>query len=165
MIEPPKNTASLKWIGLGLGLVFGGIVLLTILPAWLPHPAWFALFSTVCHQIPDRSHQIDGNPFGVCIRCFWLYVGLAMGHIRFVFFQGIPLWRFKILMVTVAFSVLDWASGWLFEVHSWGIDRMVSGFFLGNAIALFTVSGVRDLIFSNTKSVQNGQTPTNHDNE
>ncbi len=43
--------------------------------ALLPH--W--LLSAVCHQIPERSFQLDGVAFAACHRCTGLYVGFTLG--------------------------------------------------------------------------------------
>ena len=36
------------------------------------------LASTVCHQRPERSFEIDARPLAVCARCFGLYVSGAV---------------------------------------------------------------------------------------
>ena len=38
---------------------------------WLLHP--------VCHQIPERSLHLFGEPLAACARCTGLYVGFALG--------------------------------------------------------------------------------------
>lgn len=35
----------------------------------------YSMFSRVCHQFPDRSFVLAGEPFGVCIRCTAIYFG------------------------------------------------------------------------------------------
>lgn len=36
-------------------------------------------FSTLCHQIPDRSFAIRGEPLAVCARCTGIYLGFLAG--------------------------------------------------------------------------------------
>ena len=36
-------------------------------------------FSTLCHQMPDRSFWIGGQPMAVCSRCFGIYSGFLAG--------------------------------------------------------------------------------------
>lgn len=38
---------------------------------WLLHP--------VCHQLPERSFHLFGEPLAVCQRCIGLYLGLTLG--------------------------------------------------------------------------------------
>ena len=38
---------------------------------WLLHP--------VCHQLPERSFHIHGEPLGACARCTGLYIGFTLG--------------------------------------------------------------------------------------
>ena len=61
-------------------LVSGIFLLLTILIPLLIDKAGFAntindLFGIICHQIPERSLFIFGNPMPLCIRCFGMAVG------------------------------------------------------------------------------------------
>lgn len=37
------------------------------------------LFSNLCHQIPERSFWIAGQPMAVCSRCLGIYSGFALG--------------------------------------------------------------------------------------
>ena len=46
-----------------------------------------AVFSTVCHQIPERSPFIDGVQLAVCHRCVGIYAALAAAPIAFLFFR------------------------------------------------------------------------------
>lgn len=60
----------------------GTLVFLAALPPWLGEGASSAVragFSFFCHQIPERSFHIDGEPFAVCHRDFGILTGLAIG--------------------------------------------------------------------------------------
>lgn len=39
------------------------------------------IFSTVCHQNPQRSFWLNGQPMAVCSRCMGIYSGFALGWI------------------------------------------------------------------------------------
>ncbi|MEP0823756.1 MAG: DUF2085 domain-containing protein [Ignavibacterium sp.] len=42
-------------------------------------------FSEVCHQLPDRSFTMFGEPFGVCMRCSAIYFAFLAGLIAYPF--------------------------------------------------------------------------------
>jgi uncharacterized membrane protein len=39
----------------------------------------YSLFSRICHQNDARSFHVDGEKFGVCIRCSAIYFGFLIG--------------------------------------------------------------------------------------
>lgn len=41
----------------------------------------YILFSSVCHQIPERSFILAGHPLAVCQRCSGIYIGLFIGSL------------------------------------------------------------------------------------
>lgn len=48
-------------------------------------------FLNLCHQIPERSFWINGQPMAVCSRCIGVYAGFALS------WGALPLWsRFKV---------------------------------------------------------------------
>ena len=46
---------------------------------YVPASFIYLLFSSVCHQMPDRSFIFSGFPFAVCHRCSGIYLGLILG--------------------------------------------------------------------------------------
>ena len=63
------------------------IVLAVVLTGWLLNtpPGWLgkadAVGYAVCHQIFERSFQINGQPISLCARCTGMYVGVLLGLI------------------------------------------------------------------------------------
>ncbi|HRC84357.1 MAG TPA: DUF2085 domain-containing protein [Thermoanaerobaculia bacterium] len=43
----------------------------------------YLAFHPVCHQMPERSFSLLGEPFAVCHRCFGLYSGFLFGLLAF----------------------------------------------------------------------------------
>ena len=109
-------------------------------------------FSSVCHQQPHRSHMMEGSPLGVCIRCFWLYFGLFIGHARFALFQYIPIWNMQFLIISGALVGLDWTSGWWMTSGNPVEFRIVTSTLIGIAISHFTTPAVASLINNGTDS-------------
>ncbi len=62
-----------------------GIAALVVIVPWLLYtPAGItgkadAIGYAVCHQIPARSFQINGQPISLCARCTGMYVGIFVG--------------------------------------------------------------------------------------
>ena len=45
----------------------------------LSTPELRVVFHTMCHQLPERTWQLRGEPMMVCSRCAGLYAGIAAG--------------------------------------------------------------------------------------
>ena len=45
----------------------------------------YAVFSPVCHQLPERSFFFRGFPLAVCGRCLGIYLGFSAGTILYPF--------------------------------------------------------------------------------
>jgi uncharacterized membrane protein len=48
----------------------------------------YAVFSPVCHQIPDRSFLFCGFPLAVCSRCTGIYAGFFLGMLLYPVVKG-----------------------------------------------------------------------------
>src|SRR6266487_3566794 len=64
---------------LGPSLAAAGHVLLSALV--------YAVFSPICHQMPERSFELLGFPWAVCHRCSGIYLGVLFAA---VFYTAIP---------------------------------------------------------------------------
>lgn len=153
MRESSAYRNHLRVAGIVLAAVFGFLIAVVILCATHPERGLSVVFHTVCHQQPHRCHMLDGVPLGVCIRCFWLYVGLFIGHARFAIFQHIPKWSMHFLVFTATAAALDWISGWWFEGGNPIGVRIVTSLSLGIAISHLTTPGVVSC-FSTNSSVK-----------
>ncbi len=72
--------AAILWMGL-LGLCLA-VLVVSALPPFVGRGGSAtirALFSSVCHQMPDRSFTVGGVPFALCHRCWGLATGLFLG--------------------------------------------------------------------------------------
>lgn len=127
------------WWGWGLALSMTGLlVLLASLPPFVGPKLRILLmqgFSTVCHQIPERSPFVDGMALAVCHRCYGIYWGLPLAVLGFLALArwDAVLWkhsRYIILLALVPTS-LDWLLGVLGVWHNTPLSRIATGGFLG----------------------------------
>lgn len=112
--------------------------LLIVAAPLIPSPSIYLFFSTVCHQIPDRSWHWLGRPFAVCIRCAAIYFGfLAALLIRFRASRPLLIGCLAAMGIEVVFArvVLD------LEVL-----RAAAGFGLGLVAAGFVERGIQEAL-------------------
>lgn len=100
------------------------------------HQAFFRL----CHQIPDRSFWLNGQPMAVCSRYMGIYSGFALGWITLPLlgFTGQKFnWPMKNLAVVILlFNFLD-AGGDFFDLwQNTLVSRAMLGSMLGISAAL-----------------------------
>lgn len=138
----PTFLAAYRTAGLLTGLLFGLLVVLAVLAAVYPEMGLRGLFAPACHQQPERCHWIGGEPVAICVRCFWLYLGMAVGHLRFLISVRVPARRGKFLFIALALAGIDWAGGWLGLTSDWVIAHALTGLGVGVAIANFTLPGL-----------------------
>jgi len=98
----------------------------------------YGLFSSICHQYPERSWFLSGQPLAVCIRCTSIYVGFLVA-LAFELPPRTGFLRFAVALtgveVVVAHLVIDME-----------VVRPLSGLLLGLSAAGFVAQGVRELV-------------------
>ena len=89
----------------------------------------YRVFSSLCHQRPERSFFIWGYKLGVCARCTFLYIGVLAGMLLYPirFGKGIS---FKIVLIFGGPLIIDGVSQ-LFFRESTNEIRAFTGFLLG----------------------------------
>ena len=133
-----RRTARFWW-GWGLALSMTGLlVLLATLPPFLGPKGRILLmqgFSSVCHQIAERSFAIDGVQLGVCHRCYGIYWGIPLAVLGFLALSRWDpvLWKHSRLIIPLALvpTSLDWLLGvfGIWTNTSW--SRLATGALLG----------------------------------
>ena len=101
---------------------------------WLLHP--------VCHQLPDRSLHLLGEPLGACARCTGLYVGFTFGVAAWPLMPQLaarlasrPRWV-AVFMVPLIVDVI---------LPSTTLSRFATGFAAAFPCALLPLLAIRDL--------------------
>lgn len=110
--------------------------------------ALYQFFSYLCHQIDGRSFHIAGEPFGVCTRCFGVYLGLVAGFVIYPFWRNIgevePLPKFWLIVSLVPITV-DWSLTFFNIWQNTDISRFVTGLIVGIACATFIVPAIVEI--------------------
>jgi hypothetical protein len=94
----------------------------------------YALFSMICHQMPERSWHIHGEPLGVCIRCTSISFGFVIG----VLSGGTP--KAPWFKWALAISIGEWL------LLDWEFLRALSGVALGLTAAPIVCAGVDEML-------------------
>lgn len=151
MSNPAVQPSAQRAVGLGAAVFFGVVSLLAMLAAWVPDLGLHGFFAAACHQHPERAHWLDGAPMAVCVRCFWLYLGLAVGHGWYAFGGTVPRWRFGFLIGSLVFATTHWLIGWLPSFPDFVTVRALTGFGVGVAVSDYTVPGLAEWFFCRSK--------------
>lgn len=92
------------------------------------------LFVHLCHQMPDRSFWLNGQPMAVCSRCLGIYsglfTGLVIGPVLGRWIQKSYLKKF--LLVTVILNIVD-VTG---NIAGFWTNTLLSRFVIGFSLAV-----------------------------
>lgn len=95
------------------------------------------VYSPVCHQIPERSFEINNLNFFVCIRCTGIYIGVFVSYLFLLISKVEPSFSKKLFLssiILMAFDVLLYSIG----VYNYNkITASLTGFFAGFTLILF----------------------------
>lgn len=132
-----------------------GWLLLVILPAvakthgfdGLADPL-YRFFSYLCHQIDARSFHYGEAKFGVCSRCFGVYLGLVLGAAAYPLWRNVPavdapprIWLF-LSLIPIG---IDWSLNALSIWENTQASRLLTGLILGFACSTFIIPAVVEI--------------------
>jgi uncharacterized membrane protein len=113
--------------------------------------AAFALrsfFSELCNQDPARSFLLTGTPIAVCVRCFGIYLGTALGALLSMLSGAVGrmngAWARDILLATIVLNILDVAAELLRLHGNLPIPRFFLGVVLGITIGVLLTCEAHD---------------------
>ena len=108
----------------------------------------YKFFSYVCHQMDERSFQINEHALAVCSRCFGIYCGLFFGFVVYPFLRPLTetesLPRFWLFLAMFPMAI-DWSLGFfeIWENTHW--SRFATGAILGAACAIFIIPALLEI--------------------
>ncbi|MBK6750655.1 MAG: DUF2085 domain-containing protein [Acidobacteria bacterium] len=108
----------------------------------------YHFFSYICHQLPERTFHVAGEPFGVCSRCFGVYFGLFAGFVIYPLWRNIadiePLPRFWLFLSMIPIGI-DWSLTVFGIWENNHVSRFVTGLILGAACATYIVPAIVEI--------------------
>ena len=157
-----EAAAGRRRIVLVYGLLLAGIVLWIAAILLAPYlrsrgsgfaPGLYACFAPFCHQIPDRSFSLFGQPLAVCARCFGIYAGFLAGAAAYPLIRGFSRPRLPDTRIFLALSApiaID-AAAHLLRIWSLGQGpRFVTGLAWGTILPFYLMAGIGDLVLPRT---------------
>lgn len=161
------------WWGWALGLSMTGLlVLLVSLPPFVEPGLRTVLmhgFSTLCHQIAERSFAVDGVPLAVCHRCYGIYWGLplaALGFLALTRWDPV-LWKYSRIIIPLALipTSLDWLLGVLGLWTNTPWSRLITGALLGLVAGYYLARAMGQLFNPNPPAANKGRALVTGDRE
>lgn len=70
------------------------------------------LFAFLCHQAPDRTLHLNGEPMALCSRCAGVHLGLMLGALAALPRGGHAFWMRHgraLVIGAIGLNLLDWA--------------------------------------------------------
>ena len=141
---------SLTWGAcVALALAWLGLILSAPLLRASGHEASafvaYRVFAALCHQLPERSFYLDGQPLAVCARCFGIYAGFALGVVCYPLVRSLrrtdtPARRW--LLLAALPTGIDFALGFTGLWANTHTSRALTGALLGAVAALYVVPGL-----------------------
>ena len=143
-----------RWIGFAISGCFLGLIAFSIFVTVAGLTHFENVFGFVCHQFSDRCYQIGGVALPICVRCVWIYFGLAVGHTLFIYWKPESQRITRALIGVIGLMILDGLLEFLGLYHNWFWTRALTGFLVGLIVSHFTLLGLRELYiqFTNSKS-------------
>lgn len=142
-----------RWIGYLVSGLCLALILVILFCALVPGEGVELFFSSFCHQFDDRCYHIQGVGLPVCVRCIWIYSGLMIGHILFIFWNPASRRITQALIGVIIFMILDVFLETLGLYQNWFWTRATTGFLFGLVVSHFTLLGLREIYSEPTNPI------------
>ncbi|AAB99504.1 TPA: DUF2085 domain-containing protein [Methanocaldococcus jannaschii] len=114
----------------------------------------YAVYSLICHQMPQRSFFIFGHKMAVCARCFGIYTGVLVGMIIYPFIKKLD--DFKIpnkwyLIIALIPMAVDGTTQLIGLRESFNELRFITGFIAGFTVVFYILPIFFEMIYKKFK--------------
>lgn len=107
-------------------------------------------FSLVCHQIPERSFNVMGDPLAVCHRCIGIYAGLFLASLLFTVIRRWDRLIMRRVGIVILLSLVpmgvDWMAGLSGLWESSAATRVLTGVAFGAIAGYLFARALREVI-------------------
>ncbi len=161
MKHEEKNRTKI-WATYSAGIALTGFLFFAALGPGIYNSnptAWYFswqrfFFSSLCHQLPERSFYINGVQMAVCTRCFGIYSGMFAGSIIFpllVILRKRSLKGGRILLILSLLIIgIDFVGNLSGLWINTNISRFYTGIFLGVSVTYY----LSDEVFYSLKKIK-----------
>lgn len=119
----------------------------------------YLAFSSVCHQIPERSYHLAGNPLAVCSRCLGVYAGFFTGILVYPLLPRQTVkWAEKrgYLIILTSIPLLIDAAGGILRLWISPLPlRSITGFVWAFSFPVYWFKALFELVMSRGKNERN----------
>jgi uncharacterized membrane protein len=140
--RPRRTLRSEERIGLQALLLIAGLLPWILALARVRAQPIALVFQALCHQRPERTLELLGEPMLVCSRCAGLYAGVALGALLPLPRRWLPRGR-ALVLGALAVTVVDVVTQDLGLHPPLHLVRLATGLLLGWSSSGFMFSALR----------------------
>ncbi len=117
------------------------------------HDIITALGYAVCHQLPERCPQMDGQIFPICARCLGIYLGAFLGYLyipitKHIKANDLPTPRYAVVLLCfLALMFIDVLTIWIGLRPESALIRTATGLTGGSALVMLAFPLASDELF------------------
>lgn len=141
----PKWGQRFFWLATGCALACVALAPLARARGWWVGEPIYQAFHALCHQLPERSFHLEGQPLAVCHRCSGIYLGFWLGLVLWPKSQRWRPWLLehpRWILAGFGPTLVDFL---LFGFNS-PISRFSTGLVAGLPLALLAGAGLAEML-------------------
>ncbi len=115
----------------------------------------YGAFSTLCHQLPERSYFIGGYKLAVCSRCTGVYAGFALMLLLYPLIRSLRSTAFPpsgwLLLAAIPLAI-DFSLTFFGIWENTHTSRLLTGALLGSVTVFYVMPGIIELSWRRSRT-------------
>jgi uncharacterized membrane protein len=115
----------------------------------------YGAFSTLCHQLPERSYFIGGHKLAVCARCTGIYAGFTLTLLLYPLIRSLRNTGFPprawLLLAAIPLAI-DFSLTFFGIWENTHTSRLLTGALLGSATVFYVMPGIIELSWRRSRT-------------